>query len=89
VGQKLSELEKNVSIYTAKNAELDAKILKLSSAKSLHALMSEKLVVADTKNVVKIPQTEFSFYAMERSGGKFAEKRAANNSQKQTNLNHN
>jgi hypothetical protein len=59
IGKKISKLEKNLSSYASKNAELDAKILSLGSSKSLAEFIAEHCMVSVTaRNSVKIPRGE-------------------------------
>jgi cell division protein FtsL len=83
VGRRVGELERNMASYASKNAELDAKILRLSSSRSLRALIATHgLVAAGANNTVRVPRTEAQFYAMNRPRGGFAVEKFP----KQTNL---
>jgi hypothetical protein len=86
-GRKISEYERVASLYVAKNAELDTKILKLSSVQSLHEFIEANgLVVADVHNTVKISKTDVNFYALNHSANKVANQFSQEKFPKQTNL---
>jgi hypothetical protein len=70
-----------------KNAELDAKILRLSSMDALKAtILSDGMVLASTNRIVKISRAETNLYAMNRAGEQLVAGVRPRNFQQQTNL---
>lgn len=66
-GQELLRLSQIKSSYAVKNAELDAKIVRLSSSHALKsAIKSNGLVVAKDNNIVHVPNSEVRLYAINR-----------------------
>jgi hypothetical protein len=86
-GRKISEYERVVSLYVAKNTELDTKILKLSSAQSLREFIEANgLVMANIHNTIKVSKTDVNFYALNHSVNKVANQFSREKFPKQTNL---
>jgi cell division protein FtsL len=83
--RKIWELEKNISAYTAKNSEIDAEILRLSTTERLKSVIaSDGLVLANNWNIVKVSREEINLYAMNRTRGTLASNTEAKNFQQQT-----
>lgn len=67
-GQELLRLSQIKSSYAVKNAELDAKIVRLSSSNALKSVIkSNGLVAAKDNNVVYVPNSEVRLYAINRT----------------------
>lgn len=66
-GQELLRLSQIKSSYAVKNAELDAKIVRLSSSNALKSVIkSNGLVVAKDNNAVHVSNSEVRLYAINR-----------------------
>lgn len=67
-GQELLRLSQIKSSYAVKNAELDAKIVRLSSSNALKSVIkSNGLVAAKDNNVVHVQNAEVRLYAINRT----------------------
>jgi cell division protein FtsL len=87
VGRKIGELEKSLSNYATKNAELDAKILRLSASESLRSVIAESgLVAMDKRNTVRVSNEEVHYFAMNNGNRGTINGLASENFSKQTNL---
>lgn len=87
-GRKIAEWEQVLSLHAEENADLDVKILKLSSSNHLHNIISGNgFVVADAHNTIKVSKSEANFYALTCSSVEIANKFVQEKFPKQTNLN--